>query len=57
MISEDALRHTTAKFVRRFSHIEHAAASSGRPVSTLSLTEMETLWEESKNLPQKDAPP
>ena len=57
VISEDALRHTTVKFVRRFSHIEQQAAASGRVVSDLSLTEMHVHWEESKNLPQKHGTP
>lgn len=57
VISEDALRHTTAKFVRRFSHIEQQAAASGRVVSDLSLAEMHVHWEESKNLPQKHGTP
>lgn len=57
VISEDALRHTTAKFVHRFSHIEQQAAASGRVVSDLSLGEMHVHWEESKNLPQKHGTP
>lgn len=57
VISEDALRHTTAKFVHRFSHIEHQAAKSGRVVSDLALAEMHAHWEESKNLPQKHGTP
>jgi MazG family protein len=57
VISEDALRHTTAKFVRRFGYIEARAAESGRVVSEMASDEMDRLWEESKSAPPKDGAP
>jgi tetrapyrrole methylase family protein/MazG family protein len=45
---ELALRAANAKFYRRFRHIEHAAEAQGRPLNTLSLAEMDALWDEAK---------
>lgn len=57
VVSEDALRQTTRKFVTRFSHIEATAAARGHAVSHFDLAEMESLWEESKNLPPNPGEP
>lgn len=46
--AESALRASTAKFRRRWSHMEHAAWESGRDVADLSNTEQEALWAEAK---------
>lgn len=46
---ENALERTNRKFIRRFNHIEEAAAASGRNISGLSLDEMDALWNEAKN--------
>ncbi|MFM8322464.1 MAG: nucleoside triphosphate pyrophosphohydrolase [Chloroflexota bacterium] len=46
--SESALREANARFRRRFSYIEAAARRQGRPVDSLSLAEMEALWQEAK---------
>ncbi len=43
---EFALRHTNAKFRRRFAAME---AASGRPLETLSADELETLWARAKS--------
>jgi MazG family protein len=45
---EAALRATNAKFERRFRRIEAAAASTGRPVGSLGLDELEALWAQAK---------
>jgi uncharacterized protein YabN with tetrapyrrole methylase and pyrophosphatase domain len=45
---EDALRKTISKFISRFRHIEMAAAESGRNLSDMSLSEMDSLWDEAK---------
>ena len=45
---EAALRATNAKFERRFRRIEAAAASTGRPVGSLGLDELEALWTRAK---------
>ncbi|HXB76424.1 MAG TPA: nucleoside triphosphate pyrophosphohydrolase [Bradyrhizobium sp.] len=45
---EMALRGTNAKFERRFGYIERALASRGRSLSSASLEEMDSLWNEAK---------
>ena len=45
---EEALRKATNRFADRFHHIEAAAARSGRTLETMSLAEMDSLWEEAK---------
>ena len=47
---EAALRAANAKFARRFAHIEHRLAESGRKPETADLEEMEALWVEAKEL-------
>jgi len=45
---EMALRGTNTKFERRFGYIERALASRGRSLSSASLEEMDSLWNEAK---------
>jgi ATP diphosphatase len=45
---ETALRHTNAKFERRFREVERRLASSGRDIKAASLDEMEATWVEIK---------
>ena len=45
---EDALRKTISKFIHRFRHIEMRAAEQGRSLSDMSLSEMDSLWDEAK---------
>jgi len=45
---EAALRGTSAKFERRFGHIEARLAADGRAPAGASLDEMEALWVEAK---------
>ncbi len=47
--AESALRGTNLKFKRRFAHIEQGAKKQGRPLSDLSLDEMESLWQAAKD--------
>jgi tetrapyrrole methylase family protein/MazG family protein len=46
---ETALRRANAKFARRFAHMEAAAKAQNRPLSEMSLDEMEALWQASKS--------
>jgi len=46
--SESALRGTNLKFKKRFAHVERGARKQGRELSSLSLDEMEALWQEAK---------
>ncbi|RMD64727.1 MAG: nucleoside triphosphate pyrophosphohydrolase, partial [Alphaproteobacteria bacterium] len=45
---EAALRHSNAKFERRFRAIEAAFAARGRDLRTATLEEMEAAWQEAK---------
>lgn len=45
---EDALRRTIEKFSNRFRKIEMKAKSNGRELDTMTLSEMDELWEEAK---------
>ena len=45
---ESALRHTNAKFERRFRHIETRLNEAGRSPMDASLEEMEALWARAK---------
>jgi tetrapyrrole methylase family protein/MazG family protein len=45
---EDALRRTISKFIHRFRHIEMRAAEQGRKLSEMTLSEMDSLWDEAK---------
>lgn len=46
--AEDALRTMLQRFSTRFRYIEDAARARGRPLEDLSLTEMDSLWDEAK---------
>ena len=46
--AESAVRGTNLKFKRRFAYVERGAKKQGRDLSTLTLDEMESLWQEAK---------
>lgn len=48
VIPENALEKTNKKFIRRFNYMEKVAGEAGTPLSTLSLAQMEALWQEAK---------
>ena len=45
---ENALELTNRKFIARFNHIEQAAKAIGRSVDSMTLEEMDALWNEAK---------
>jgi XTP/dITP diphosphohydrolase len=45
---EDALERTNKKFAKRFQYIEEQAKKNGKPLSDMSLEEMDTFWDEAK---------
>lgn len=47
---EDALNFTSHKFIRRFGFIEDQATKEGRSLEEMTLSEMDKLWEEAKQL-------
>jgi len=46
--SESVLRGTNMKFRKRFAYVEQGAKKQGGELSSLSLDEMESLWQEAK---------
>ena len=46
--AESVLRETNMKFKKRFGYVEQGAQKQGRDLSSLSLDEMESLWQEAK---------
>jgi XTP/dITP diphosphohydrolase len=46
--AENALERTNKKFIRRFQHMEQMAGEQGRTLDEMSLTEMDSLWNEVK---------
>jgi XTP/dITP diphosphohydrolase len=46
--AEQALQRATNKFTKRFQYIEQQAASAGRELRSMTLAEMDTLWNEAK---------
>lgn len=46
---EDALNRATRKFVERFSKVEDAARNAGKTMDSMSLADLDALWEKVKN--------
>jgi tetrapyrrole methylase family protein/MazG family protein len=46
---EEALSRTVEKFIRRFKFIEAEAFKSGKEIEDMSLEELDSIWERSKN--------
>jgi len=46
---ESALRGTVNKFMERFKYIESIAEKQGKKINSMSLEEMDRLWEEAKD--------
>lgn len=49
---EEALRKTIKKFKRRFEHIERKADEKERQLKEMSLDELDSLWDEAKEVEQ-----
>jgi XTP/dITP diphosphohydrolase len=45
---EDALEKTNRKFIERFNFVEQQAKEQGKPLSEMTLDEMEILWQQAK---------
>jgi len=45
---DNALEHTNQKFIRRFNYIEEHSIKQGKPLTEMTLEEMDALWEEAK---------
>ena len=47
---ENALEQTNQKFIRRFNYIEQHSIRAGRPLTEMTLEEMDQLWNEAKRI-------
>lgn len=47
---ENALERTNKKFIKRFQYLEEKAKSINKPLSDMTLGEMDVFWEEAKRL-------
>ena len=45
---ENALEHTNQKFIRRFNYLEEHSIKMGKPLTEMTLAEMDELWNEAK---------
>jgi XTP/dITP diphosphohydrolase len=45
---ENALEKTNKKFINRFQFLEKTASKEGKKLIEMSLTEMDVIWEKSK---------
>lgn len=45
---DNALEKTNQKFIHRFNYIEQRSCEMGKPMSEMTLAEMDQLWEEAK---------
>lgn len=47
---EDALEQTNKKFIKRFQYLEEKSNEIGKPLSEMTLSEMDVFWEEAKKI-------
>ena len=47
---DNALEHTNQKFIRRFTYVEQHSIREGKPLTEMTLQEMDKLWDEAKSL-------
>ena len=45
---DNALEETNQKFIRRFNYIEEHSIKAGKPLTEMTLEEMDALWNEAK---------
>ena len=45
---DNALEHTNQKFIRRFNYVEAHSMKVGKPLTEMTLQEMDELWNEAK---------
>ena len=50
---DNALERTNAKFISRFNYIEQHSIRAGRPLTEMTLQEMDELWNEAKQQEKK----
>lgn len=47
---DNALERTNQKFIRRFNYVEQHSIKAGKPLTEMSLEEMDQLWNEAKRI-------
>lgn len=47
---DNALEHTNQKFIRRFNYVEEHSIKIGKPLTEMTLAEMDELWNEAKKM-------
>ena len=47
---ENALERTNKKFIKRFQYLETQAKALNKPLTDMTLAEMDVFWEEAKRL-------
>ena len=48
---EAALERTNKKFIHRFNYLEQQTIRAGRPLTSMTLDEMNVIWEDAKEIP------
>ena len=46
---DNALEKTNQKFIRRFNYVEQHSIKEGKPLTEMTLEEMDELWNKAKN--------
>ncbi|MFC2266066.1 MAG: hypothetical protein ACFNM7_12760, partial [Prevotella conceptionensis] len=46
---DNALEQTNQKFIRRFNYVEQHSIKEGKPLTEMTLEEMDELWNKAKN--------
>ncbi|MCR4921216.1 MAG: nucleoside triphosphate pyrophosphohydrolase [Bacteroidaceae bacterium] len=54
---DNALERTNRKFIRRFTYLEEHSIRIGKPLTDMTLAEMDAIWEEAKKLERQVLPP
>jgi len=50
---DNALERTNQKFIRRFNYIEEHSIKAGKPLTNMTIAEMDALWNEAKKKEQQ----
>jgi len=50
---DNALERTNQKFIRRFNYIEEHSIKAGKPLTNMTIAEMDALWNEAKEKEQQ----
>ena len=51
---EAALERTNKKFIKRFNYLEQQTIKKGRPLTSMTLEEMDEIWEKAKRMKSEE---